>query len=56
MNQERQKTDTIADAVEIPEGATHFMHPFYFKKGKKAGCFSTRKDGMATMEPLDMKI
>lgn len=24
MNQERQKTDAIADAVEIPEGATHY--------------------------------
>lgn len=26
MNQERQKTDAIADAVEIPEGATHIDH------------------------------
>lgn len=25
MNQERQKTDAIADAVEIPEGATHYL-------------------------------
>lgn len=24
MNSERQKTDAIADAVEIPEGATHY--------------------------------
>ena len=24
MNTERQKTDAIADAVEIPEGATHY--------------------------------
>lgn len=26
MNQERQKTDAIADAVEIPDGATHYNH------------------------------
>lgn len=28
MNQERQKTDAIADAVEIPEGATHTVPSF----------------------------
>lgn len=29
MNQERQKTDAIADAVEIPEGATHYYKDEY---------------------------
>lgn len=36
MNQERQKTDAIADAVEIPKGATHCiktkMGPIYANK------------------------
>lgn len=32
MSQERQKTDALSDAVEIPEGATHSnKHGRYFK-------------------------
>lgn len=36
MNIERQKTDAIADAVEIPEGATHYREYTgnYFKINK----------------------
>ena len=32
MNIERQKTDAISDAVEIPDGATHYCksHDEYF--------------------------
>lgn len=50
MNQERQKTDALSDAVEIPEGATHYSHVlrvfmeetkkgwFIFSEGKKTRC------------------
>ena len=41
MNQERQKTDAIADAVEIPEGATHYsetpMEIIFLKESYKYG-------------------
>lgn len=35
MNSERQKTDAIADAVEIPEGATHIFNgePYKLESG-----------------------
>lgn len=39
MNQERQKTDAIADAVEIPGGATHFIAHEYITYHKKIGSF-----------------
>lgn len=40
MNQERQKTDAIADAVEIPEGATHIKNGNYYRKeGDKVRVF-----------------
>lgn len=45
MNQERQKTDAIADAVEIPEGATHRGGRYYIKNLRE----NTPKDATYTI-------
>lgn len=41
MNTERQKTDALSDAVEVPEGATHYsetpMERIYLKESYKYG-------------------
>lgn len=41
MNTERQKTDALSDAAEVPEGATHYsetpMERIYLKESYKYG-------------------